>query len=74
MQVVKYWELSEDRHQLFHKSILGEHHLAHVKVADTGNLPSWVDNRRCPTLCLGQHNVQEIICARDRRDRRLEGR
>lgn len=65
-------EFAENRLKLFCECVFGEHDLTHVKCSNPSNLETRVDNGRSLTLCLGQNYVQEVICGRYRRDRRLQ--
>lgn len=65
-------ELSQNSLKLLRESILCEHDLAHIERADTSDFKARVNHRRGFALCLRQHDIQEVIGSRNRRDRRLE--
>lgn len=65
-------ELGQNSLKLLRESILCEHDLAHIERANTSNFEARVNYRRGFALRLRQHDIQKVICSRNRRDRRLE--
>ncbi len=68
VKVVHDGKLLEDSIELLGESVLCEHDLAHVERTNTCDLPSWVNDGRCLSLCLGENNIEEIAGGRDRSD------
>ena len=61
MDILQFWELSQDHRELLRKICLSELHFPHVETTDPGYLVMPVDDSRCLPLCLGQHDVREVL-------------
>ena len=61
MYIVQFGEAINDASQFLIDRLLHELDLSHVELADSLNLEALADLRRCLTLCLRQHNVDQVI-------------
>ena len=68
MDIIELRKSSEDSVEFIMNRLLSEFNLSHVETSNTANGITWMDDCWCLSLCLRKHNIDHVLCRRDRLD------